>query len=68
MTDTDSFTLGLFDSTALSGWIPATPTPVWDSDESDEQDENSAEHTANGDTSSPIAGPAVRGRNYGLCG
>ena len=68
MTDTDSFTLGLFDSTALSSWIPATPTPVWDSDESDEQDENSAEHTANGDTPSPIAGPAVRGRNFHLTG
>lgn len=68
MTDTDSFTLGLFDSTALSGWIPATPTPAWVSDETDEQDTNSNEHTTNINTSSPIASPAPRGRNFHLSG
>ncbi len=70
MTITDSFTLGLFDSTALSGWSPAGPTPAWDSDASDEQDANPAEHAANGDTpaSVPRAGPVRRGRNLHLSG
>ncbi len=68
MNDTDNFTLGLFDSTALSGWSPAVPTPAWDSDESDEQDANPVEHAGNGDTSSPVAVVTPRGRNFHLTG
>lgn len=70
MTVTDGFTLGLFDSTALSGWSPAVPTPAWDSDESDEQDANPAEHAANGGAraAAPVTRPVPRGRNYHLVG
>lgn len=68
MNDTDSFTLGLFDSTALSGWSPAVPTPAWGSDDSDEQDANPAERTANGDRVAPAAGLVPRGDNFRLAG
>jgi N12 class adenine-specific DNA methylase/adenine-specific DNA methylase len=63
----DSFTLGLFDNTALSGWSHHAPSTVADSCDADDTDTE-----ADDDTPPPASAPALsaggRGSNFSLAG
>jgi N12 class adenine-specific DNA methylase len=62
--DTSDFTLGLFDTTALSSW-PAPPPLAFDADD----DEEDTDETAQGNDTLPATpDPIVRGRNFYLNG
>jgi N12 class adenine-specific DNA methylase/adenine-specific DNA methylase len=60
--DTSAFTLGLFDSTALSGWTHDALQAVSDPNETDPANDDDDDPTP------PPANPAVRGSNYHLAG
>jgi N12 class adenine-specific DNA methylase/predicted RNA methylase len=57
----DSFTLSLFDNTALTGWSCPTSTTAADLYEDEEDD-------TGGDTPPPVAEPVARGSNFHLAG
>ena len=63
----DSFTLGLFDNTALSGWSHHAPSTVADSTDADDTD-TEADDDMPPPASTPALGAGVRGSNFSLAG
>ena len=64
MPDTSSFTLGLFDSTALSDWSHHTLQAATDSDEPDRADADDTD--PHSDVPVAATDPTARGRNFYL--
>jgi N12 class adenine-specific DNA methylase/adenine-specific DNA methylase len=61
----DTFTLSLFDNTALSAWSHHTPSVASDAYDADSDD---ADTGADDETPPPASAPAVRGSNFHLAG
>jgi SAM-dependent methyltransferase len=65
MSDTSSFTLGLFDNTALSSWNHHPLQAAADADEADQADTSDAvDADEDGDMPAPATDPAARGTNF----
>jgi hypothetical protein len=64
MPDTSSFTLGLFDKTALSSWSNHLLQATLDSCEPDRADTDDAD--TDGDMPAPATDPVARGSNFYL--